>query len=134
MTPHRDEHLAQATAVAPPLQVTGAVRSAWVILPLRTSIAPSRCGLLWIVAKTTAPASKYTLPALCRSSEVTRSDARLPAQVEQLEDVVDSEFAQRAFDRHRSGGVGREDVLQVERGARVRGAPGARTARSGRAA
>src|SRR5256885_11605433 len=45
--------------------------------------------------------------------------ARLAAQVEQLEDVVDAELAKRSLDRHGLGRVRREDVLQVERGARV---------------
>src|SRR5204863_425713 len=44
---------------------------------------------------------------------------RLPAQVEELEDVVDAELAERAFDGHRSGRVRGEDVLQIERRAGV---------------
>ena len=44
---------------------------------------------------------------------------RLAAQVEQLEDVVDAELAKRSLDRHGLRRVRREDVLQVERGARV---------------
>src|SRR5256885_9876266 len=45
--------------------------------------------------------------------------ARLAAQVEQLEDVVDAELAERSLDRHGLRRVRREDVLQVERGARM---------------
>ena len=46
--------------------------------------------------------------------------ARLPAQVEQLEDVVDAELAERSLDRHldaRGGGRG-EDRVEVHRRAR----------------
>ena len=48
-------------------------RSASVILPVRSSRAPSGCGFERISAKMMVPPSKYTVPALCRSSEVTRS-------------------------------------------------------------
>src|SRR2546430_4834130 len=40
--------------------------------------------------------------------------ARLAAQVEQLEDVVDAELAKRSLDRHGLGRVRREDVPRSE--------------------
>ena len=45
--------------------------------------------------------------------------SRLSAQVEQLKDVVDAQLLERPFDRHGSGRVRVEDVLQVERRAGV---------------
>ena len=59
-----------------------------------------RCGLLLMAAATTLPFWKCTVPSLSRSSEVTAQRPGLPAQVQQLEDVVDAELAERAFDRH----------------------------------
>ena len=44
----------------------------------------------------------------------------LPAQVEQLEDVLDVQVLERSLERHGLARRGREDVLQVARGARAR--------------
>ena len=75
-------------------------RSSAVILPSRTRRAPSGCGSLPTAAATTPPRSKQTvaggLPQLGRHPQ----DAALPAQVEQLEDVLDVQLLERALERH----------------------------------
>ena len=53
----------------------------------------------------------------------------LPAQVEQLEDVLDVEILEGALERHRSPRRGCEDVLEIAR--RAGAAPGLRGVRSG---
>ena len=53
--------------------VVARVKSAAVTFPDFSSSVPRRCGLLLIVAATTAPESKYTAPSLSRSCETTRS-------------------------------------------------------------
>ena len=76
------------------------VRSPSVIFPARSRSSPNRCGLLRMPAEITAPRSKYTVPCVVAEHGRDRELPRLPAQVEQLEDIVDAEFAERAFDRH----------------------------------
>src|SRR6184192_999528 len=94
-------------------------RSASLILPVRSSSAPRGWGLDRISAKTMAPLERDG-PRVVAQLGGDAQHARLPAQIEELEDVVDAELAERTFDWHGSGRVRGEDVLQVERGAGVR--------------
>src|SRR2546422_2273219 len=95
-------------------------RSASLILPVRSSSAPRGWGLERISANMMAPPSNEMVPALCRSSDVTRSTPvfRLRSRSWKTSWMPSSRSGPSIA--MESGRVRGEDVLQVERGAGVR--------------
>src|SRR3989449_6496623 len=95
-------------------------RSASLILPVRSSSAPRGWGLDRISANMMAPPSNEMVPALCRSSDVTRSTPvfRLRSRSWKTSWMPSSRSGPSIA--MESGRVRGEDVLQVDRGAGVR--------------
>ena len=70
------------------------------ILPARTSRAPIGCGSLPSDAATTPPRSKQTVAGRLPQLGGDAQHSALPAQVEQLEDVLDVQLLEGSLERH----------------------------------